>query len=59
MLDQPIATFDRLRVEFETKDGKVVGVEDVSFDIKPGETVRLRPRANRAHLFDGATGMRL
>ena len=39
MLDQPIATFDRLRVEFETKDGKVVGVEDVSFDIKPGETV--------------------
>ena len=39
MLDQPIATIDRLRVEFETKDGKVVGVEDVSFDIRPGETV--------------------
>ncbi len=39
MLDQPIAKFDRLRVEFETKDGTVVGVEDVSFEIGPGETV--------------------
>ena len=39
MLDQPIAKFDRLRVEFETKDGTVVGVEDISFEIGPGETV--------------------
>ena len=43
MLDQtqehPIAHIDRLRVEFETKDGTVVGVEDVSFDVHPGETV--------------------
>jgi len=39
MLDQPIAHFDRLRVEFQTKDGRVVGVEDVSFDVNPGETV--------------------
>ncbi|MEX0285704.1 MAG: ABC transporter ATP-binding protein [Paracoccaceae bacterium] len=37
--DQPIAQIDRLRVEFETKDGTVVGVEDVSFDVNPGETV--------------------
>ena len=35
----PIARIEKLRVEFETKDGKVVGVEDVSFDIGPGETV--------------------
>ncbi|SDX97490.1 ABC transporter ATP-binding protein [Citreimonas salinaria] len=35
----PIAQIDRLRVEFETKDGRVVGVEDVSFDINAGETV--------------------
>ncbi|MEO0691981.1 MAG: ABC transporter ATP-binding protein, partial [Pseudomonadota bacterium] len=39
MLDQPIASIQNLRVEFETKDGTVVGVEDVSFDIGPGETV--------------------
>ena len=43
MLDQqepaPIADIKGLRVEFETKDGTVVGVEDVSFSINPGETV--------------------
>ena len=43
MLDQqgptPIADIQRLRVEFETKDGTVVGVEDVSFSVNPGETV--------------------
>lgn len=43
MLDQPtsdpIAQIKGLRVEFQTKDGPVVGVENVSFDIYPGETV--------------------
>ena len=43
MLDQtkaaPIAQIQGLRVEFQTKDGPVVGVENVSFDINPGETV--------------------
>jgi peptide/nickel transport system ATP-binding protein/glutathione transport system ATP-binding protein len=39
MLDQPIAAIRNLRVEFETKDGTVVGVEDVSFEIHAGETV--------------------
>ncbi len=43
MLDQtdtrPVAEIKSLRVEFQTKDGPVVGVEDVSFDIKAGETV--------------------
>ncbi len=39
MLDQPIASIENLRVEFETKDGTVVGVRDVSFQIAPGETV--------------------
>ena len=34
-----IAQFENLRVEFETRDGTVVGVEDVSFHINPGETV--------------------
>jgi peptide/nickel transport system ATP-binding protein/glutathione transport system ATP-binding protein len=43
MLDQPdsakVAQIAGLRVEFQTKDGPVVGVEDVSFDIHAGETV--------------------
>ncbi|WP_323783561.1 ABC transporter ATP-binding protein [Thalassovita sp.] len=39
MLDQPIARIENLRVEFQTKDGPVVGVEDVSFSVNPGETV--------------------
>ncbi|MEP1537522.1 MAG: ABC transporter ATP-binding protein [Paracoccaceae bacterium] len=41
MLDTqtPIADIQGLRVEFQTKDGPVVGVEDVSFSINKGETV--------------------
>ena len=43
MLDNPdaapIAQIKELRVEFQTKDGPVVGVENVSFDIRSGETV--------------------
>jgi ABC-type glutathione transport system ATPase component len=38
MLDRPIAQVATFG-EFETKDGKVVGVEDVSFEVGPGETV--------------------
>ena len=39
MLDHPIAEIRELRVEFQTKDGPVVGVENVSFTVNPGETV--------------------
>jgi ABC-type glutathione transport system ATPase component len=40
MLDtQPLVSFENLRVEFETNAGVVVGVEDISFHINPGETV--------------------
>tara|TARA_R110002124_G_scaffold19231_7_gene77381 strand:- start:441 stop:2276 length:1836 start_codon:yes stop_codon:yes gene_type:complete len=35
----PIADIRELRVEFQTKDGPVLGVEDVSFSINAGETV--------------------
>jgi len=34
-----LVTVDHLRVEFATDSGPVVGVEDVSFFINPGETV--------------------
>ncbi|OSQ51999.1 ABC transporter ATP-binding protein [Marivita geojedonensis] len=39
MPDGSIAQIQNLRVEFQTKSGTVVGVEDVSFEINPGETV--------------------
>ncbi|MEQ8921634.1 MAG: ABC transporter ATP-binding protein [Roseovarius sp.] len=39
MLDRPVARFENLRVEFQTRDGPVTGVEDVSFEVYPGETV--------------------
>lgn len=39
MLDNPITRVEKLQVQFETKDGTVTGVEDVSFEIYPGETV--------------------
>ena len=35
----PIASFDKLRVEFTSKGDKIVAVQDLSFDIAPGETV--------------------
>ncbi len=39
MLDTPLAAFKNLRVEFQTKNGPVVGVEDISFEVNAGETV--------------------
>ena len=35
----PVASIRNLQVTFQTKDGPVVGVKDISFDIAPGETV--------------------
>ena len=36
---QSLVSFENLRVEFQTNAGLVVGVEDVTFHINPGETV--------------------
>jgi peptide/nickel transport system ATP-binding protein/glutathione transport system ATP-binding protein len=35
----PLVSIENLRVEFSTKDGPVIGVEDITFSINPGETV--------------------
>ena len=35
----PLVRIDKLRVEFRGEDGPIVGVEDISFSIAPGETV--------------------
>ena len=62
MLDQPsspIARFERLRVEFETKDGKVVGVEDVSFSVNPGETVCIVGESGSGKSVSSLSMMRL
>ena len=37
--DKPLVSIEKLRVEFETGDGVVVGVKDISFAINPGECV--------------------
>ncbi|MBC7152767.1 MAG: ABC transporter ATP-binding protein [Rhizobium sp.] len=41
MLDDqtPLVSIENLRVEFRGEDGPIVGVENVSFSIAPGETV--------------------
>ena len=39
MLDEPLVKVKNLQVEFQTKGGMVLGVEDLSFHINPGETV--------------------
>ena len=35
----PLVSIEGLRVTFQTRDGEVVGVNEISFDIKPGECV--------------------
>ena len=65
MLDQPtddrrpVARFDRLRVEFETRGGTVVGVEDVSFDVFPGETVAVVGESGSGKSVSSLSLMRL
>ncbi|OWU83706.1 glutathione ABC transporter ATP-binding protein [Oceanicola sp. 22II-s10i] len=59
MLDQPLARIENLRVEFQTKDGPVVGVEDVSFSINPGETVAIVGESGSGKSVSSLSLMRL
>ena len=61
MLDnnEPLASFQNLRVEFDTKDGKVVAVEDISFEIKPRQTVCLVGESGSGKSVSSLSMMRL
>ncbi len=61
MLDvkKPLASFENLRVEFDTKEGKVVAVEDVSFEIKPKQTVCLVGESGSGKSVSSLSLMRL
>ena len=61
MLDDngPLASFENLRVEFDTKDGKVVAVEDISFEIKPKQTVCLVGESGSGKSVSSLSMMRL
>ena len=61
MLDQnePLASFENLRVEFDTKDGTVVAVEDISFQIKPQQTVCLVGESGSGKSVSSLSMMRL
>ncbi|MDC3025400.1 ABC transporter ATP-binding protein, partial [bacterium] len=61
MLDEkePLASFENLRVEFDTKDGKVIAVEDISFEIKPKQTVCLVGESGSGKSVSSLSMMRL
>ena len=61
MLDnnELLASFENLRVEFDTKDGKVVAVEDISFEIKPQQTVCLVGESGSGKSVSSLSMMRL
>ncbi|MDF1855662.1 ABC transporter ATP-binding protein [Pseudooceanicola sp.] len=56
---EPLARIENLRVTFQTKDGPVVGVEDVSFSIKPGETVAVVGESGSGKSVSSLSLMRL
>ena len=59
MLDQPIARFENLKVEFQTQDGPVEAVKGVSFDIAAGETVDIVGESGSGKSVSSLSLMRL
>ena len=59
MLDQPIARFEILKVEFQTQDGPVEAVKGVSFDIAAGETVAIVGESGSGKSVSSLSLMRL
>ncbi|MGX9353749.1 ABC transporter ATP-binding protein [Roseobacteraceae bacterium S113] len=59
MLDNPIARIENLRVEFQTKDGTVAGVKDVSFEVAAGETVAIVGESGSGKSVSSLSLMRL
>ena len=59
MLDQPIARFENLKVEFQTQDGPVEAVKGVSFGIAAGETVAIVGESGSGKSVSSLSLMRL
>ena len=59
MLDQPIARFENLKVEFQTQDGPVEAVKGVGFDIAAGETVAIVGESGSGKSVSSLSLMRL
>ena len=57
--DQPLVSLRNLRVEFETHSGTVAGVEEISFDIRPGETVAVVGESGSGKSVSSLSIMRL